>query len=1575
MASRNFHSGDSRPGPSKDPESSERRNTPMKHGNKSSGAHPNELSCGGYYSRPTSKSSTDCRLYKVMYDPSYMTHIKTKDFVRRYNGKCGEKYKQFDYPQSPKDPRVQYRKIEQPKDLKIPNLTVDDQYIGIPPKREVTISNLNDNVNEKFLRDMTNNQKLTPEEVIVFHHPGTRKHLTMALILFKNSKSARLFVEANNEASLMGQPISCRLDPFAAELSAMYTKMVNEPLPTLKYLSGMSEHELSLRREKITGGTAVAASQEGAAAAVGVPANDGRMEKEKSLSPMDTSNSPQMEAAPSPPPIEQEWHHPPPQPTFYDVAGASTSKMPSPPPPYSELPPSNHSFDQRRSESRKHSAEPEGRSRRDKRRHSSTSSSSSYSSGGEGHSSRHRSEGGVKKKRTKEEYLKVKRYVSSERDSNGGKHILKEVKTVTYKRRTEQRIGQKVSPDSFDEEMKRRERSMSKGKRSAERGRDEMRWTPSSDSDEGGSSRRKKNKDRASESHAKEEERKPPPPATPHTPTPSLAPSVAGTPSSSRRSGFHSAPHFDPSQPPPVIVPPVGLVLPDCSIPPPAQIPLPPMMVPPPPLPGGFIPPPEFFGLQSTPAMLSAATAAAAASIPPFPMPMTMPPLPPMMGTMGGYATPQYSSPARPPKMPSISQCGSSPAPMGSCSLAAVGISSPSMSTTGLARASSSASLSTPGRTPVTATPPNPTEGSSTPRATPATATAEKKVNLDDRLSQLFGLKKTKKEEESKEMKHASSAPSISMMAAEPRMRNDDDMEIDDDDMDVASSSSEGARGGGTMMMERREERETEEERRMREEAERRKNEELVEMITKKTLDKLVKDLEQQVSKDVQRKLETTAFQVLEDWEKRQKNEEEERKKQMIRETLASRAAARYASAATPKKDPMEEMLAAKLKSPEGLTGGISKVFSSINIVKRKNLAAPSFSRDGTPVSRDSRGQSRNKSRSASRSSRSSSNEDERRKTRTRSTTADSSESEEDEVKKDVKRRPKMRNIESSQESSGSSSSSNSSSESESSESDDEEEKENQKRKIVSPMDDDDFSLDVVGLDEDEVEKIENEVKKERLSASSGEDAGPSTPPGVAAAATAAVAEEVKKEEVEGAMDGPRPSSSAMVADSLLSGVSWSSSMPSASELARRAAQRELMQHQPSMRPDALGYDPVRYDHPYVRQLGIPAPIREGRSVQPFVTKEMARPVDATITRAIAPAVAASASVPPPSLPSSVRSTPAKKKKKEDKLPNEVLALLSSVPAPRRKPKTFPPRTREQEDRIRDCFKAGMDEEDEKYLKIALAEMQKDGARPFGIPHEVPFESHLRAYTPLELKDPVGGRLYFDDPDLDGVIPHSEGCARAQGFYRLSTKQKIRIMRRPEAFQDKTEINERDEVVTRHQVQAQKEQRSMNRRLQTMVDSNPNSEFFKVNQLKYRKKMIKFARSRIHGWGLYALEPIAPDDMIVEYIGQKIRPIVADEREKAYERRGIGSSYLFRIDEDEVIDATRQGNFARFINHSCQPNCYAKVVTVDSDKRIVIYSKSLIQKGDEITYDYKFPIEEDKIECLCGAPSCRGTLN
>lgn len=65
------------------------------------------------------------------------------------------------------------------------------------------------------------------------------------------------------------------------------------------------------------------------------------------------------------------------------------------------------------------------------------------------------------------------------------------------------------------------------------------------------------------------------------------------------------------------------------------------------------------------------------------------------------------------------------------------------------------------------------------------------------------------------------------------------------------------------------------------------------------------------------------------------------------------------------------------------------------------------------------------------------------------------------------------------------------------------------------------------------------------------------------------------------------------------------------------------------------------------------------------------------------------------------------------------------------------------------------------------------------------------------------------------------------------------------------------------------------------------------------------------------MEPIAADEMVIEYVGQMVRPVVADLRETQYEATGIGSSYLFRIDLDTIIDATKCGNLARFINHSC----------------------------------------------------------
>ncbi|XVE94333.1 hypothetical protein REPUB_Repub02eG0000300 [Reevesia pubescens] len=154
-------------------------------------------------------------------------------------------------------------------------------------------------------------------------------------------------------------------------------------------------------------------------------------------------------------------------------------------------------------------------------------------------------------------------------------------------------------------------------------------------------------------------------------------------------------------------------------------------------------------------------------------------------------------------------------------------------------------------------------------------------------------------------------------------------------------------------------------------------------------------------------------------------------------------------------------------------------------------------------------------------------------------------------------------------------------------------------------------------------------------------------------------------------------------------------------------------------------------------------------------------------------------------------------------------------------------------------------------------------------------------------------------------------------------------------------------------------------KLRNLLAAAEGADLLKATQLKARKKRLRFQRSKIHDWGLVALEPIEAEDFVIEYVGELIRPRISDIRERYYEKMGIGSSYLFRLDDGYVVDATKRGGIARFINHSCEPNCYTKVISVEGQKKIFIYAKRHIAAGEEITYNYKFPLEEKKIPCNC----------
>jgi SET domain-containing protein len=139
---------------------------------------------------------------------------------------------------------------------------------------------------------------------------------------------------------------------------------------------------------------------------------------------------------------------------------------------------------------------------------------------------------------------------------------------------------------------------------------------------------------------------------------------------------------------------------------------------------------------------------------------------------------------------------------------------------------------------------------------------------------------------------------------------------------------------------------------------------------------------------------------------------------------------------------------------------------------------------------------------------------------------------------------------------------------------------------------------------------------------------------------------------------------------------------------------------------------------------------------------------------------------------------------------------------------------------------------------------------------------------------------------------------------------------------------------------------------------------------------FEIRRSGIQGRGAFAVRPIRKGTRIIEYTGERISQ---DEGDRRYvdDEMGRHHTFLFDLDDGTVVDGAVGGSDARFINHSCDPNCE----TIIEGTRIFVDAIRTIRPGEELVYDYKYERTSDHTEedeklymCRCGAESCRGTI-
>jgi SET domain-containing protein len=131
------------------------------------------------------------------------------------------------------------------------------------------------------------------------------------------------------------------------------------------------------------------------------------------------------------------------------------------------------------------------------------------------------------------------------------------------------------------------------------------------------------------------------------------------------------------------------------------------------------------------------------------------------------------------------------------------------------------------------------------------------------------------------------------------------------------------------------------------------------------------------------------------------------------------------------------------------------------------------------------------------------------------------------------------------------------------------------------------------------------------------------------------------------------------------------------------------------------------------------------------------------------------------------------------------------------------------------------------------------------------------------------------------------------------------------------------------------------------------------------------------GYGAFATQAIPADTFVVEYVGDVIDKVEVQRRKKMYQESGNPHFYLMEVGPNVTIDAGLAGGLARFLNHSCDPNCMTQKWQVGQETRVAMFSTREVAAGEELSYDYQYEVNMNphrKLVCHCGSANCKGRL-